>query len=93
MIFSMLQIQLYKQAVKFLAGLPQKQQKQIAKALLALQINTKPHDAKKLHGYEYYRVDVGEYRIIYDWNDNTVFVYIIGKRNGSDVYRKLDKRN
>ncbi len=88
----MLQIQLHKQAVKFITALPQKQQQQIAKTLLALQSNKTPQDAKKLQGYDYYRVDVGEYRIIYYWDTETIFVYIIGRRNDGDVYRKLDRK-
>ena len=87
----MRQIQLYKQAAKFLATLPKKQQVQITVALFSLEQNVQPHDAKKLHGYEYYRTDCGEYRIIYNWNETMVFIYLIGKRNDCDVYRKLQR--
>ncbi len=86
------QIQLHKQASKFLSKLATKQQKQIARSLLALQSNTEPQDSKKLHGYDYYRIDVGEYRVIYNWTETTIFVYIIGKRNDDDVYRRLDRK-
>jgi mRNA interferase RelE/StbE len=86
------QIKLHKQAVKFIGGLPPKQQRQIATSLLSLQKNNQPQDAKKLHGYDYYRVDCGEYRIIYNWDDTTISVYIIGKRNDGDVYRKLNRK-
>ncbi len=88
----MRQIKLHKQAAKFIVGLPSKQQRQIATALISLQQNIQPHDAKKLHGYEYFRVDCGEYRIIYNWDDTTIYVYIIGKRNDGDVYRKLQRK-
>lgn len=86
------QIKLHKQATKFIVGLPPKQQRQIAIALLSLQQNTQPQDSKKLQGYEYYRIDCGEYRIIYTWDISTVSVYIIGKRNDNDVYRKLQRK-
>jgi mRNA interferase RelE/StbE len=88
----MRQIKLHKQATKFILTLPPKQQRQIASALISLQQNIQPQDAKKLHGYEYYRIDSGEYRIIYDWDDSAVRVYIIGKRNDGDVYRKLQRK-
>lgn len=88
----MRQIKLHKQAAKFIVGLPPKQQRQIATALLSLQQNNQPHDAKKLQGYSYYRVDCGEYRIIYDGDDTVISVYVIGKRNDGDVYRKLDRK-
>lgn len=86
------QIKLHKQAVKFIKNLPLKQQRQIAAALILLQQNSQPQDAKKLQGYDFYRVDCGEYRIIYSWDDIVVSVYIIGKRNDGDVYRKLQRR-
>ncbi len=88
----MRQIKLHKQARKFVGGLPPKQQRQIAIALISLQKNTQPQDSKKLQGYEYYRVDCGEYRIIYNWDDTIVSVYVIGKRNDGDVYRKLQRK-
>jgi mRNA interferase RelE/StbE len=84
-------IQLHKQATKFIASVPPKQQRQIATALVRLQMHEQPHDSKKLHGYDYYRIDCGEYRVIYNWNESVVFVYIIGKRNDGDVYRKLKR--
>lgn len=87
----MLKINLTKQAKKFLQKLPNKQARQIIERLLALKENTKPFDYKKLHGYDMYRIDVGEYRIIYFWNDTTVFVKLVGKRNDDDVYRKLNR--
>lgn len=86
------QIKLHKKAAKFIVGLPPKQQRQIATALISLQQNNLPHDAKKLQGYDYYRVDCGEYRIIYHWDDTVISVYVIGKRNDGDVYRKLDRK-
>jgi mRNA interferase RelE/StbE len=85
------QIKIHKQATKFIKVLPPKQQRQIAAALISLQQNTLPHDSKKLQGYDYYRVDCGEYRIIYNFDEAIVRVYIIGKRNDGDVYRKLQR--
>ena len=89
----MRQIKLHKQATKFVGVLPPKQQRQIATALISLQQNTKPQDSKKLQGYDYYRVDCGEYRIIYNFDETIVSVYIIGKRNDGDVYRKLQRKS
>jgi mRNA interferase RelE/StbE len=87
----MRQILLHKQAVKFIAKVPPKLQVQIGLAMSALRENIQPQDSKKLHGYEYYRIDCGEYRVIYDWSDTTVHILIIGKRNDGDVYRKLQR--
>ena len=86
------QIKLHKQATKSISVLPPKQQRQIATALILLQRNTLTQDSKKLQGYDYYRVDCGEYRIIYNFDEATISVYIIGKRNDGNVYRKLQRK-
>jgi mRNA interferase RelE/StbE len=86
------QIRLHKQAAKFIGTLPPKQQRQIATALISLQQDPRPQDSKKLQGCDYYRVDCGEYRIIYNYDETTVSVYVIGKRNDEDVYRKLERK-
>jgi len=86
----MREIKLYKRSVKFLKRLPYKQQQQILRQVTALQTNVRPADYKKLIGYQkYYRIDSGEYRIVYWWDEFLVHVIIVGKRNDSEVYRKL----
>ena len=40
---------------------------------------------------EYRRVDIGEFRIIYRVEDDSVKVAVAGKRNDNDVYRKFEK--
>lgn len=90
----MLRIELSKKAAKFLRRLPPKQAKQIARKLVALRQDPRPHDAKKLKGIqeETLRADVGEYRIIYRVAGDTLQVPLIGKRNDADVYRRLRRR-
>ncbi len=48
-------------------------------------------DAKPLKGFEYpyQRATAGEYRIIFGIEGDTLHVFIIGKRNDDEVYRKL----
>lgn len=88
----MRKIKLYKQTEKFLKRLPRKQQIQIVRHVISLKENTQPTDAKKLVGYDrFYRVDSGEYRIVYWWDDAFVHVVLVGKRNDSEVYRKLKR--
>ena len=53
-----------------------------------------PHDAKKLQGVDhYYRISVGEYRIIYriDVVNNVLIIAVIGKRNDDEVYKRLKR--
>ncbi|MGD9209614.1 MAG: type II toxin-antitoxin system RelE/ParE family toxin [Desulfobacteraceae bacterium] len=73
-----------KAAGKFLQKLPAKQFRQIVTTIFRLRENPEPHDAKQLTGYpEYLRVDIGEYRIIYRIENDTVNIFVIGERNDS----------
>ena len=49
-----------------------------------------PPDSAKLKGYDnLYRKDVGEFRIIYHFDNTHLFVSLVGKRNDDDIYKKL----
>ncbi len=88
----MLKIDLSKHAGDFLMDLPAKQYKQIVTTVLCLIKNLRPHDSSKLQGFDdMYRVDIGEYRIIYSFDDSIVYIKLIGKRNGGEVYKKLKR--
>jgi len=55
----------------FLKGLQPKIAAQIAKKVLSLNVNPLPSDSKELSGYPgYYRVDSGEYRIVYRFDSD-----------------------
>jgi mRNA interferase RelE/StbE len=78
----------------FLQGLQPKISAQIAKKVLALNVDPLPADSKELKGYSgYYRVDSGEYRIVYRFyaDEDLVEIILIGKRNDDDVYKKLER--
>ncbi|MEQ9237297.1 type II toxin-antitoxin system RelE family toxin [Coleofasciculus sp. E2-BRE-01] len=78
----------------FLKRLQPKIAAQIAKKVLALNVDPLPTDSKQLSGYPgYYRVDSGEYRIVYRFNPNQdlVEVILVGKRNDDDVYKRLER--
>ena len=86
----MLKIDLTKLAGKFIKKLPAKQYRQVVSTMLALRENTQPHDSEKLKGYpEFHRVDIGEYRIIYRYDKDTVYIATIGKRNDDEVYKRF----
>ena len=83
-----------KTVLDFLRGLQPKISAQIAKKVLALNINPLPNDSKQLKGYrDLYRVDSGEYRIVYRFQPkkDLVEIIIVGKRNDDDVYKKLNR--
>ncbi|MEN8219696.1 MAG: type II toxin-antitoxin system RelE/ParE family toxin [Pseudomonadota bacterium] len=80
-------------ALNFTKSLPAKQFKQIFTAIMELLKNPSPHDSSQLKGYPgLYRKDVGEYRIIYKFDDDIVYVLLIGKRNDDEVYKKLRRK-
>lgn len=57
-------------------------------------IDPLPTDSKQLKGYpDYYRVDSGEYRIVYRFKskEDLVEVILVGKYNDDEVYQKLER--
>jgi len=83
-------LQIAKPAVKTLKSLQLKEFKQVMVKILTLQANPKPQDCKVLKGYPGgYRVDQGEYRILYTIEGEAVRIFRIGKRNDAEVYRNL----
>jgi mRNA interferase RelE/StbE len=83
-------LRIAKPAVKFLKDLPLKDFKQVMIKVISLQSDSRPNDCKALKGYPGgYRVDQGEYRILYTFEDETINIFRIGKRNDGEVYRNL----
>jgi len=86
----MLKIDITKSAGKFIKKLPPKQYRQVVGTMLSLRENSKPHDSEQLKGYpQYQRVDIGEYRIIYRFDKDTVYIALVGKRNDEEVYKRF----
>jgi len=85
-------LRIAKTAEKDLLALQTKQFAQVAKKIFSLQGNPKPQDCTALKGYPGgYRVDQGEYLILYtiDEESQIVDVFRVGKRNDGEVYRNL----
>ena len=89
----MLKIDPSAQARKFLKRVPAKHARQLYRKLTQLRHDPRPQDSKQLKGKssDYLRADVGEYRIIYRVEGATLYVYVVGKRNDADVYRRLER--
>ncbi|PIR84225.1 addiction module toxin RelE [Candidatus Kaiserbacteria bacterium CG10_big_fil_rev_8_21_14_0_10_51_14] len=87
----MLVLNLDTRARRFVKKLPPKQFGQVDRKLAGLLAFPFPHDSKHLKGLDWYRVDVGEYRIIYNVRGNVLDVPLIGKRNDDEVYKKLKR--
>src|SRR4030042_1584051 len=86
----MLRLRLSRDAGSFITTREPKHQRRIAARIQTLRDDPIPTDSKMLRGAdrEYRRADIGEYRIIYRVEDDTLYVAAIGKRNDDEVYRR-----
>lgn len=87
----MLELNFSSQAIKFLKKVSGKPAKQIKRKIEDLCRNPYPQDSSKLVGYDFHRVDSGEYRIIYAVNDHVLEIRIVGKRNDDEAYKILKR--
>ena len=87
-------LNLTKDGHDFIRDLEPKQFKQVISKILSLMSEPAPADSSTLKGYEdLHRVDQGEYRIVYRFDDRSVSVLVVGKRNDDEVYKKLARKN
>jgi addiction module toxin, RelE/StbE family len=89
-----LKVELSRQAAKFLKSLPPKQGRQLAVKIVQLRKDPHPHDSIPMKGKVagYRRTHVGEYRIIYRVEGDTLQVVLVGKRNDQEIYRQLTRK-
>lgn len=88
----MRKISFSKRSADFLTDLPSKQFKQILVSILKLTHNPIGHDTKKMKGFDnLYRVDTGEYRVVYEFDNEVIYVDLVGKRNDGEVYNRLKR--
>jgi mRNA interferase RelE/StbE len=84
---------MHNSARKFLEALDAKQNKQVSVRVLGLMHESQPHDMRHLSGYpRHFRIDVGEFRVVYLIDGDTVNVKAINRRNDDAVYRELSRR-
>lgn len=77
-------------AEKEIRRLAPKIRRQILEKLVALETNPRPQDVRCLHVVERgYRVDSGEYRILYEIDDAERRVVVRVVKHRKDVYRNL----
>jgi mRNA interferase RelE/StbE len=87
----MFEIELSNSAQKDLDRLKGKIWNRIRNILVGLEENPRPYNAIKLRGSENsYRIRLGDYRIVYDINDDKCIVLILRVRHRRDVYRNLE---
>jgi len=78
-------INISKKALKFIDKQDIYQKKRILSAIYGLPKG----DVKKLKGYEYYRLRVGDFRVIFTKNDEELVILVIDIENRGQVYENL----
>lgn len=70
-------IEIKKSAAKEIEDLPSVILKRVITHIKELADNPRPVGCKKLSGEEKYRIRIGNYRILYEINDEIVTVYVV----------------
>ena len=76
-----------KSVSKDLKGVPKKDVRRIVSAIQSLADDPRPPGTKKLSGQERYRLRQGNYRILYEIEDDRLIVCVVRVGNRRDVYR------
>lgn len=78
-------IEFDKRAIKFISKQPKPQRERLFKAISILPLSG---DIKAMQGHPgYFRLRVGDYRVIYTVDDNVLIVRIIEVGNRGDIYK------
>ena len=73
----MMKINFSKQVNKYLKKTPAKHAKQVARKIIEMRQTPFPNDSKKLVNTDFYRVDIGEYRLVYYVDNNVVYLMVL----------------
>lgn len=82
-------IEIKKSAAKEIENLPSAILKRVIAHIQELANEPRPIGCKKLSGDEKYRIRVGDYRILYEIEDEVVTVYVVKVAHRKEVYRML----
>jgi len=88
---SLYQIEFLPSARKELSSLHRDAQKRIGRKIDSLSINPRPHGVEKLEGKRgsFYRLRVGDYRTLYEIQDEILLVLVIKVGHRREVYRRM----
>ena len=76
-----------KSVAKDMRGLPTKDAQRIVAVIKSLADDPRPPGTKKLSGQERYRLRQGNYRILYEIEDDRLIVCVVRVGNRRDVYQ------
>ena len=85
----MYSIEFDKSVKKTLSKLPNEVIKKILDAIAELADNARPNGCKKLQSKgDFYRIRVGNYRIIYEVNDDELLILVVEIGDRKEIYKK-----
>jgi mRNA interferase RelE/StbE len=85
----MYSIEFAKSVKKVLSKLPNDVVKKLLDAISKLADDARPNGCKKLESKgDFYRIRVGNYRVIYEINDGELLILIVEIGNRKEIYKK-----
>ena len=76
-----------KAAQKALARIPHQYQDRIIQAIMGLGTSPRPSGVRKLSGRNAWRIRIGDYRVIYEINDELSKILVVTLGHRSKIYR------
>lgn len=83
----MYSIRIERKAVKKLEKIPEPYYSKIKESILSLGEDPRPIGYKKLKGREAFRIRVSNYRVIYEIQDDVLYVDVIDLGHRKDIYQ------
>lgn len=81
-------VEISRSAAKDLRGIDRRWIPRIVELIEKLQSDPRPPGCKKLVGSDHtYRLRAGDYRVVYEVQDDTLIVWVVRMRHRRDVYR------
>lgn len=74
-------------AAKELESVPAKDRRRVATKIKSLGTNPRPPGCEKLSGLERYRIRQGNYRVLYEIQDDVLVVLVVKVGHRKDIYR------
>jgi mRNA interferase RelE/StbE len=80
------EILILRRAQKELGQLPSREYERVKNSIFALGITPRPHGCLKLTGRPGWRIRVGDYRVVYEIDDQKLMVTVLDVGNRRDIY-------
>jgi len=81
-------VEIAKSAAKDLRGIDRKWIPRIVATIETLELDPRPPGCKKLVGSDHtYRLRIGDFRVVYDIQDDTLIILVVRIRHRRNVYR------